>query len=66
MVAIKNVEFFKGEYRELIKDFAKELVDYRKESEHDLIGEFNGVYIEVNKQTTEEDIVKYYRQCNRY
>lgn len=66
MVAIKNVEFFKPEYGEKIKDFAKELVDYRKESEHDLIGEFNWVYIEVKKQTTEEDIVRYYRYCKRY
>ena len=66
MIFVKNVEFFKGEHRELIKDFAKELVDHRKESECDLIGEFNCVYIEVNKQTTEEDIVKYYRRCKGY
>lgn len=66
MVFVKNVKLFQGEYGERISDFAKELVDYRKETECDLIGEFNCVYIEVKKQTTEEDIVKYYRQCKGY
>ena len=66
MVFVKNVKFCAGECGEHINNFAKELVDYRKESKCDLIGEFNYVYIEVKEQTTEEDIVKYYRQCKGY
>ena len=62
MVFVKNVKFCEAECGEYISNFARELVDYRKETVCDVIGKFNDVYIEVKKQTTEKDIVDYYNK----
>lgn len=62
MIFVKNVKYFEGECGEPISNFAKELVNYRKESKCDLIGRFNDICIEVKNNTTEEDILKFYRQ----
>lgn len=62
MVFVKNVKYCEPEWGEQIDDFAKELVDYRKETVCDVIGKFNDIYIEVTKQTTEKDILDFYRQ----
>lgn len=62
MVFVKNVKYCEAECGENIWNFAKELVDYRKETECDVIGKFNDICIEVKKQTTEKDIVDFYRQ----
>ena len=62
MVFVKNVKYCEAECGENIWNFAKELVDYRKETECDVIGKFNDICIEVKKQTTEKDIIDFYRQ----
>lgn len=62
MIFVKNVKYFEGECGEHISNFAKELVNYRKESKCDLIGRFNDICIEIKNNTTEEDILKFYRQ----
>ena len=62
MVFVKNVKYCEAECGEHIENFAKELVDYRKETVCDVIAKFNDICIEVTKQTTEKDIVDFYRQ----
>lgn len=62
MVFVKNVRYCVAECGENIHDFAKELVDYRKESMCDIIGKFNDIYIEVKNQTSETDIIEFYQQ----
>ena len=62
MVFVKNVKYCEAECGEHISNFAKELVDYRKETVCDVIGKFNDICIEVTKQTTEKDILDFYRQ----
>ncbi|MEE1084985.1 MAG: hypothetical protein UH850_14760 [Paludibacteraceae bacterium] len=62
MVFVKNVKYCEAECGENIWNFAKELVGYRKETECDVIGKFNDICIEVKKQTTERDIIDFYRQ----
>lgn len=63
MVFVKNVKYCEAEAGENIYRFAKELVDYKKETVFDVIGKFNDICIEVTKQTTEKDILDFYRQC---
>lgn len=60
MVFVKNVRFCEAECGEYIGDFAKQLVEYRKESVCDVIARFNDVYIEVKEQTSEKDIIDFY------
>lgn len=62
MVFVKNVKYCEAECGEYIENFAKELVEYRKETVCDVIGKFNDICIEVKKQTTEKDILDFYRQ----
>lgn len=62
MVFVKNVKYCEAEPGENIYNFAKELVDYRRESNFDVVAKFNDICIEVKKQTTEKDIVDFYRQ----
>ena len=62
MVFVKNVKYCEAECGEYIEHFAKELVEYRKETVCDVIGKFNDICIEVKKQTTEKDILDFYRQ----
>lgn len=62
MVFVKNVKYCEAECGETIYNFAKELIDYRKGTACDVIGKFNDTYIEVKKQTTEKDIIDFYRQ----
>ena len=58
-----NVKYCEAEIGEEISNFAKELVDYRKETVCDVIGKFNNVYVEVNKEMTEQDVIdSYYKQ----
>jgi hypothetical protein len=62
MVFVKNVKYCEAELGEDIYNFAKELIDYRKETICDVIGKFNDIYIEVKNNTTEKDIIDFYRQ----
>lgn len=62
MVFVKNVKLCEAQCGEHINDFAKELVNYRKQSVCDIIGKFNDVYIEVNIHTTEKYIIDYYNE----
>ena len=62
MVFLKNVRYCEAELGERIDNFAKELVNYRKDNTCDVIGEFNGIYIKVNIQTTVQDIIDFYHQ----
>ena len=62
MVFVKNVKVCEAECGENIWNFAKELIDYRSTHVCDVIGKFNDVYIEVKHQTTEDDIIHYYKQ----
>jgi hypothetical protein len=62
MVFVKNVKYCEAEFGEDIYNFAKELIDYRKETICDVIGKFNDIYIEVKNNTTEKDIIDFYRQ----
>ena len=55
MVFVKNVKYCRAECGEHIGNFAKELIDYRKETVCDVIGRFNDVGIEVTKETTQEN-----------
>lgn len=57
---IKNIKLCEAEAGENIWQFAKELVEYRKIIQCDVIGIFNGIYIEVRSKTTESDIVRSY------
>lgn len=60
MTFMKNVKYCEAEPGEMIQNFAKELVDYRKSTKCDIIAKFNDVYIEVKSTTTEKDIIDNY------
>lgn len=60
MLFVKNVKLCEAECGENIWHFAKELVDYREATQCDLIGIFNGIYIEVRQKTKEDDIIRTY------
>ena len=62
MVFVKNVKFCEATCGENIYEFAKDIVIYRNGLDHDVIGKFNDVCIEVKKNTKEKDIVDYYRE----
>lgn len=66
MVFVKNVKYCEAECGEHIEHFAKELVEYKKETQYDVIGKFNDICIEVKKQTTVDDILDYYRTQRPY
>ena len=57
MVFVKNLRYCEAEFGEYISDFAKELVEYRKESICDVIAKFGDVYVEGTVNTTVEDII---------
>ena len=60
MVFVKNVKYCEAECGENIHHFAKQLIEYRKETNCDIIGNFNDICIEVTEQTTEEAILDFY------
>ena len=62
MVFIKNVKLCEAECAEHITHFAKEIVDYRKQTACDVIGKFNDAYIEVKAHTTEQEIIDLYQK----
>lgn len=62
MVFVKNVKYCEAECGEHIEHFAKEIVNYRKDIECDVIAKFNDICIEVKKQTTVNDILDFYHQ----
>ena len=63
MVFVKNVRYCEAECGEHITDFAKELVEYRKESVCDVIAKFGDIYIEVNPDTTVENIIDHFHRA---
>ena len=60
MLYVKNVKYCQAECGEHIDDFAKELVEFRKNNECDIVAKFNGIIVEVTAQTTEKDIIDFY------
>ena len=62
MVFVKNVKLCEAECAEHITHFAKEIVDYRKQTVCDVVGKFGGIYIEVKEHTTEQEIIEFYRK----
>lgn len=62
MLFVKNVKLFDAECGEHISNFARELVEYEKTVDYDIIGRFNRTLIEVTKGMTEEDIINTYRK----
>jgi hypothetical protein len=62
MLFIKNVKIFDAEFGEHISNFARELTEYKKTVDYDIIGRFNNILIEVTKDMTEEDIINTYRK----
>jgi len=60
MVFVKNVKYCEAECGERLDNFAKELIEYKNETQYDVIGNFGGVLIEVKKETTVDDIIRYY------
>lgn len=59
---VSNVKYCEAEPGEWLTDFARKLVDCKKKSTLNVIGKFNDIFIDVKKQTTVEDIVKFYMQ----
>lgn len=62
MLFVKNVKIFDAECGEHISNFARELAEYKKTVDYDIIGRFNDILIEVTKDMTEEDIINTYRK----
>ncbi len=56
MVFVANVKYCEAECGEYIENFVNELLEYRKESNFDVIAKFNGIYVKVSKNTTKEEI----------
>lgn len=63
MLFVKNVKIFDAEWGDHLSTFARELVEYKKTVDYDIIGRFNGTLIEVTKDITEEDIINTYRKA---
>lgn len=62
MLFVKNVKIFDAEWGSHISTFARELVEYKKTVDYDIIGRFNNILIEVTKDITEADIINKYRK----
>lgn len=62
MLFVKNVKIFDAEWGDHISTFARELVEYKKTVDYDIIGRFNETLIEVTKDMTKEDIINRYRK----
>ncbi len=58
MVFVANVKYCEAECGEYIDNFVNELLEYRKESNFDVIAKFNDVYVRVLKDTTKQDVYK--------